>query len=281
LITGTTPTLCHTPVEIFQSGTRCGTGTLEPGEQCDDGNIDNGDGCDSNCQVEPCFTCSGAPSVCTPAPSGTPCDDNDVCTSTACDGSGVCAVTSTISCDDGRPCTADTCDPQAGCQHTADLRVCHSAQMSRLLVRATGTDKDKLLWKWSKGALTSAAEFADPHADTSYTLCLYAGTAVAMEAVIPPSATAWSASPAGFIYTERGGTAGGIQHILLKPGDAGKAKISLKAGGANLPVSMPRLATPIIAQLVNGDTQLCWGTTFTDADVLVNSPGRLKARSVP
>ena len=35
---------------------------------CDDGGTTNGDGCDSTCMIEPGFTCTGEPSVCTPTP---------------------------------------------------------------------------------------------------------------------------------------------------------------------------------------------------------------------
>jgi cysteine-rich repeat protein len=45
---------------------RCGDGIIDPGEGCEDGNAVAGDGCDA-CQVEPCFACSGLPSVCAPA----------------------------------------------------------------------------------------------------------------------------------------------------------------------------------------------------------------------
>jgi cysteine-rich repeat protein len=42
----------------------CGNGAVQSGEACDDGNNANGDGCARNCEVEACFTCSGAPSSC-------------------------------------------------------------------------------------------------------------------------------------------------------------------------------------------------------------------------
>lgn len=43
----------------------CGNGTREKSEACDDGNTTAGDGCDATCTVEPGFTCTGEPSVCT------------------------------------------------------------------------------------------------------------------------------------------------------------------------------------------------------------------------
>jgi len=47
---------------------------------CNDGNQVNGDGCDAECRVEPCWTCSGDPSVCTPKAPGAACDDRNPCT---------------------------------------------------------------------------------------------------------------------------------------------------------------------------------------------------------
>jgi cysteine-rich repeat protein len=41
-------------------------GVLDAGESCDDGATGDGDGCSSTCFVEDHWSCSGAPSVCTP-----------------------------------------------------------------------------------------------------------------------------------------------------------------------------------------------------------------------
>jgi cysteine-rich repeat protein len=69
----------------------CGDGIIQPGEQCDDGNSNSGDGCSSTCQIEPCFACSGAPSLCTPLSAGAQCpDEGNVCTTDVCDNSGHC-----------------------------------------------------------------------------------------------------------------------------------------------------------------------------------------------
>lgn len=44
----------------------CGNGVLDLGEGCDDADSTAGDGCAANCQVEPNYACTGAPSVCSP-----------------------------------------------------------------------------------------------------------------------------------------------------------------------------------------------------------------------
>jgi cysteine-rich repeat protein len=58
--------------------------------ECFDGNTVSGDGCDARCQIEPCFTCTGSPSVCSPSPDGAPCDDRNACTSGETCTAGVC-----------------------------------------------------------------------------------------------------------------------------------------------------------------------------------------------
>ena len=69
--------------------TRCG---------CDDGNAIDGDGCDATCRVEPCFTCTGDPSVCTPSADGAACDDRSICTAGDTCNAGVCGGAAVADC---------------------------------------------------------------------------------------------------------------------------------------------------------------------------------------
>jgi cysteine-rich repeat protein len=103
----------------------CGNGLVEGGEQCDDGSRVDGDGCSACCQIEACYTCGGAPSVCTPAAPGTGCpDDGNPCTADVCNANGVCthdAQADGTSCDDGLFCNGtDTCDGSGSCVHSGD-----------------------------------------------------------------------------------------------------------------------------------------------------------------
>jgi cysteine-rich repeat protein len=63
---------------------------------CHDGNTVDGDGCDATCQVEPCFTCTGDPSVCTPTPDGGACDDRHDCTTGETCTAGICGGASMV-----------------------------------------------------------------------------------------------------------------------------------------------------------------------------------------
>ena len=48
---------------VFQIA--CADGIVDGSEQCDDGNTASGDACSATCTIEPGWTCSGQPSVCT------------------------------------------------------------------------------------------------------------------------------------------------------------------------------------------------------------------------
>jgi len=68
-------------------GTRC---------SCFDGNAIDGDGCSPECQLEPCFTCSGNPSVCIPSLPGASCEDGSVCTTGETCGAVACGGGSAV-----------------------------------------------------------------------------------------------------------------------------------------------------------------------------------------
>ncbi len=54
-------------LKVAFCGGGLGNGVVDPGEECDDGNLNDDDGCSSSGQIESCYDCSGAPSVCTPS----------------------------------------------------------------------------------------------------------------------------------------------------------------------------------------------------------------------
>lgn len=74
------------------AGATCGDGLVEGSEGCDDANRSDKDGCSARCQVEPDWTCTGAPSVCE-----TNCGDGIRTNPEQCD-PGI--VTSSLPCDD-------------------------------------------------------------------------------------------------------------------------------------------------------------------------------------
>jgi cysteine-rich repeat protein len=270
----------------------CGDGTVDFGEQCDDGNTANGDCCSSTCQYEAYGSaCPADSDVCTDDVcdgagacgvfNTAPCIDNSVCTQTdQCNGSGTCVGSDPLDCDDGDACTADSCDQVGGCVNDdTPATGCLTSAKSLLLLKNNATDdsKDKLTWKWLKGAETSLEDLGVPTGTTNYTLCLYAGTSSASVAI--PAGSSWQlAGTKGFKYKNPAGTPDGAQKASLKSGAAGKAKALVKGKGTDLPDTLvPALPLPVTVQLVN-DTNTCFEAVYDSGNVIKNDAKRFKAK---
>jgi hypothetical protein len=139
---------------------------------------------------------------------------------------------------------------------------CRTAGGSSLLLKNNADDaKDKLVWKWTKGAETMLSELGDPTATTKYTLCVYAGAEVGT--VELPAGASWKAvGPKGFRFKDLTGTPNGGQKALLKSGAAGKAKAFVKGKGANLPDLTAPLTLPVTVQLVNDANGTCFEAVY-------------------
>lgn len=105
-------------IRLVEGATPCGDGTLDPREDCDDGNTVGGDCCSASCHFEP------------PA---SPCDDGDVCTL-------------------GDACLAGVCAGLAAPQ--ACRAPIQAGKASLQLTDKAGRLKDKLKFRWTKGAAT-------------------------------------------------------------------------------------------------------------------------------
>ncbi len=162
---------------------------------------------------------------------------------------------------------------------------CRAAQKSLLIVKNSDDDtKDKLIWKWLKGASTSLQDLEDPTASASYAFCLYAGTTAAVllnDAVVPADALKWAPSGStGFKYKDAAGANDGITGIKVKSGAAGKAKALVKGKGGDLddPV-LGNLTLPVTAQLINQQSNVCFEGVFDLPDVIKNEATQFKAKA--
>jgi len=187
--------------------------------------------------------------------------------------------------------TGDACDAAMGCPATP-LAGCKSpvAPLASSLASkeggAPGT-KDKLTWKWGKGAATSHADFGDPLATDAYRVCMYGGSsAVVFEATLPPGGTCagkpcWKqvgsvSQPKGYQYADKAGAVGGITSLKLGPGIDGKAKIGLTAKGSALQPPPTPVVFPLRVQLSAAGQ--CWETVYDAADASKNELGQVKAK---
>jgi cysteine-rich repeat protein len=214
---------------------------------CGDGSVQTGEQCDDgNTADGDC--CS---STCLYEPAGSACvSGSTLCDIGACDAAGVCVAP-----------------------------VCRSAGASNLVIKSAADEaKDRWVWKWRRGPLTTPADFGDPTTGTEYAFCLSAGTAQA-EIAIPADAAKWRATSKGYRYNDAAGAAGGVTKVLLKSGD-GNAKVLLRGKGANLPDPMlGDVAPPVTARLIRSDGTVCFESVFTSADIIKHSPTLLKAKA--
>ena len=266
---------------VLPSGTTCraSAGVCDPAEAC------NGTSKLCPADAKSTASCRAAAGVCDVAEScdgvgndcpangfvadGTSCDDTAYCNGMqACSG-GVCGGGT-------NPCAmGQSCDEASNSCFVGDCPAapssCRTAGKNKLLIKNKSDDsKDKLIWKWSKGAATTQAEFGDPTDDASYALCLYAGaTPTVLEALhVPAAGGRWSVvGSKGYKYNDPTGASSGIAKVIVKGGVAGKSKALVKGKGASLPdidSELP-IATgdlPVIVQLRNNRNGICWEGTF-------------------
>jgi cysteine-rich repeat protein len=222
----------------------CGDGILDGGETCDDGNVAGGDCCSAACLVEA---------------SGDPCAS------------------------DGDPCTLDECDGAGNCGVGAPRTGCRTALKSALALKDTADNaKDKLIWKWLKGAATDQVDFGVPTGTTAHTLCLFAGpTDTALGSVDIPPGSGWAPiSDKGYKFKDATGTPDGVTKTILKGGVAGKAKALVKGKGDNLPDLLgAALPLPVTAQLVNDANNICFEGLYDTADIKKNDGEQFKAKA--
>jgi len=280
----------------------CGDGNLDPGETCDAGPANGTTSCCSTgceirsageicrAQATPCDaleTCEGFTSSC-PAdlvlPDGTLCDDSSSCTSSdQCTG-GVCGGVAVVcaacqGCDPGLGCLTM---PRTGCkQTTAPLR-------TNLRIRDRTPDRrDGFAWKWVRGGQTTDADLGDPLTTDPFTVCVYdesGPTPVStLATVVPPGGVCrnnpcWRQGKRGLRYLDRDRAVAGIERIVVKTGDEGKAKILVKGRGENLIAPDLPISLPIRVQLHVGTDQ-CWEATYSADQFQVNTDTEFKGKA--
>ena len=83
----------------------------------------------------------------------------------------------------------------------------------------------------------------------------------------------------GYKYIDRDRTPDGILKTLLKSGVTGKARITVKGKGENLPfpAGFLPMATPVKVQLQNDTPGTCWQTTHISTGPLINTTDMFKS----
>jgi Lamin Tail Domain len=180
-----------------------------------------------------------------------------------------------------------------GVEPRDDCRTPVRAGRALLVLQDRQVDRrDRLVWKWRKGQATLAADFGDPVTGDDYALCVYAGPTAApariLRAEIPANdaclglgGPCWVQARAGarvFRYKNTARTPDGVDRVVLKPGDDGRARIVLTGKGPHLGLPPLPLALPVRVQLQTVGGQ-CWEATYSPANARRNDGHVFKGTS--
>jgi cysteine-rich repeat protein len=195
----------------------CGDGVVNEaaGEGCDDGALDPGDGCDASCQVEGGFACSGEPSVCGLLGAGCPVAPSPLCSE---NGKNILLMIDKEAPDDAHPTTGNR---------------------ARLVFRwVRGSNRD--------GGAVVQEDFGTPGESApggDLRLCFYEDGLVQYSLTAPQSGPWLELRGKGWRYLDKGASSSseGVERVILKGNDAGKAAIVILASGSEVPVpALPR-----------------------------------------
>jgi hypothetical protein len=143
---------------------------------------------------------------------------------------------------------------------------------SILLQEGTTDDADQVKWKWSSGQATTFAELGDPLTTHDYALCVYDSTPSLLFRMTAPAGGTCGTKPCwkqlgpvtagkGYKYKDVDGLPHDLDGMTIKAGLDGKAKISLKGKGANVPMpALGSLNLPLTTQL-QSENGTCWEAT--------------------
>ena len=154
--------------------------------------------------------------------------------------------------------------PLDGCRASGQ----HDAPALRI-VDSASSDEDRLVWSWRRGAATTVADLGEPEATTSYRLCVYENAvqapALVLDALAPAggscgTTSCWKVVPKkGVRYRDRSGASDGVVTVAIHAGPEGRAWITVRSKGANLPMPALPLLAPVTVQL-QSSTGTCWET---------------------
>ena len=175
----------------------------------------------------------------------------------------------------------------AGCPASARVG-CRTAEKSLFDFRDSPIDaKDRLIFKWTRGQATSQADLASPLSTAQYDLCVYGagGTVLGNELNAPADGLKWKiAGTRGYTYKDKFLVEDGTQKIVLRGNDADRARVIWKGKGENLPtvppgaLPVPGAGFPMVVQVSNSDTGVCFETSFGSVDVVKNEADQLKLK---
>jgi len=184
------------------------------------------------------------------------------------------------------PTPTPTVTATPACAQTPDAcRTPALAGKALIQLKDNATDsKDKLSWKWIKGAVTPKSDFGNPLTTDVYDLCIYDNGALIAGMMVPAGGVCatkpcWKDKSTGYDYKDKDLTPSGIQKMTMREGlVAGKAKILVKGAGVNLPMPAGAITGPVDVQLRKSSGGACFGARYT-APFLKNDGATFKDKA--
>jgi cysteine-rich repeat protein len=263
-----------TGVRIGQVTPVCGNGVIEVPEQCDDGaqNGVPGDGCGADCHREPITPVCGNGHIET----GEQCDDGNTADGDCCSSTCQFEPRTSPCADDGDLCTADRCTGTGSCQHVATpdpaCLVPTLPGKARLSIKTPPGDvsSDSINFTWGHGPAVDPADFGSAPSMGSplFKLCVYDRNGVVRARALASASCGgvpcWKQITGGWRYTSKDTLPDGLTGLLLKGGDAGKAKIKVKGKGIRLALpNLPLAKDPSVTAQLRTSSGKCWGAVFS------------------
>jgi hypothetical protein len=170
------------------------------------------------------------------------------------------------------------------------LGSCRTAGRSTLQIRDRTLDKsDALSFSWTRGDATSFADFGDPVSSALYRVCVYDAAGLVRTATAPAGGlckgkpcwkrTGSATNPSGFTYRDPEVTPDGTSSVTLRSGAATKARVQWRAKGVPMDDGALGLVPPVVVEVSNGDTAVCFGQTFAAGDISRNTTAELRAKA--
>jgi len=163
---------------------------------------------------------------------------------------------------------------------TPTVVACREAAKGTLLVKRPRPDgsRDLFVWRWLRGEATASADLGDPTAGTSYTLWILDASGLRLTIPLTAGAGWKSARGGGYSFSDPAAAQSGVRRVVLRPGDAGKARVTFKGKGVALPDAPLPWNPPVRVELQRDDGAGCWQSTFAADDVARNEGLLFKAR---
>jgi hypothetical protein len=149
---------------------------------------------------------------------------------------------------------------------------------------------DRLRWKWREPALTVATDYDDPTSTTMYTVCVYDTSGEQLiarlsdDGILPcDSATGacWTKRSNGYRYRDKAAFREGLMSVSLTAAeDPGKAKGSVKAGGARMNfLPLLPLVGDVRVQLQRYFGGVCWESVHPADSARRNSTTQFQSKA--